>query len=78
VPRLREPGHSETDLALFLHIGMEERRRGMFVGGRLKGSMIEAAVRRFSKPRVGGAPADPNPARPRLIRYFNYRPSAGG
>jgi hypothetical protein len=57
---------------------MEERRSGMFVGGRLKGSMIEAAVRRFSKPRVGGAPADPNPARPRLIRYFNYRPLPEG
>jgi hypothetical protein len=49
---------------------MEEWRSGMFVGGRLKGSMIEAAVRRFSKPRVGGRrPADPDPARSRLTRH---------
>jgi len=41
---------------------MEERRSWMFVGGRLKGSMIEAAVRRFSNPRDGRRTADTDPA----------------
>jgi hypothetical protein len=49
---------------------MEERRIGMFVGGRLKGRMIEAAVSRFSKPRA--APAG-RPIRARLTRHRYHR-----